>query len=782
MPEVAAVPYPAVVDLAGGVRPGEVVALVVPNGPLWLAGYRALLAAGAVPLLLDADVPAPELTRWLALAGGTRTLSPDGGGDGEGEGDGDGDKNRLCLTGPPPADRLHPNGQPEGVAPDTSGSNGESRVLLCTSGTTGAPKVVARSLASLDAEGRRHAAWSGLTRDDTVALPLPMWHAYALGWVHAVDQVGGELVAMAASALGRCQQVIRDGATVLVLVPSVASLLAQRIPPGSAHDHRLRLAMVGAGPVTESLDQRFRAAFGIGLARNYGSTETGALFSGAPGLPEGCVGEPLSGIEAQVVDPHGQPLPAGDVGELRVRVTDLPADKPDGQVRVAHPPGDEPDGNDQAADGGAPRDGWRRMGDLAVFDEHGLRIVGRNSSAIRRGDRWIAPEEIEAVLLRHPAVVDARCVPVPGHGGATSLEAEVVAVRADATDLSDLRAHLAANLSAHKTPQRVRVVGEVVRGASGKRLPPRSYALADSANLVEAAQAYKRSELLFALLRLGVLDLLAAGTADASSIAQALDLDAGACELLLRTAVELGLVQVAAPVAPEQRVDALAEQTRSIVELEAALSRSWVSREKLGDVASVGLRRRAFENAIVDDGFRDLYQRAIHSRAAHRRVRVGLAIGGYRAGDRLLEVTCGPGRYAAACPPDTSRLLRVGWLWTSDGPPVAPPPEPGDRFDLVVVSNAVHLTGPGSDLVDLSSRLAPGGRLLIDDVYLDADGVPTTVRLDWLTHGGLFWPTVGTLTAGLTRAGLATRRVVHTGTPPATLIVAAAEPPESERA
>ncbi|MHA4950656.1 AMP-binding protein [Micromonospora sp. SD19] len=761
MPEVEAAPHPALIDMAGGVCPGEVVALVVPNGPLWLAGYRALLAARAVPLLLDADLPVPERTRWLALAGGTRTLSCDG--------DGDGDETRLRLTGSPPADRSHRTGQPDGAAPHPAGSTGEARVLLRTSGTTGAPKVVARSLASLDAEGRRHAHWSGLTHRDVVALPLPMWHAYALGWVHAVDQVGGHLIAMAANALGRCQQVIRDGATVLILVPSVASLLAQRTPPGSVPDHRLRLVMVGAGPVTEELDQRFRAAFGIGLARNYGSTETGALFSGAPGLPEGCVGGPLPGVEAQVVDPHGQPLPAGDSGELRVRIVDLPAG--------------EPDGNDETVAGGPLRDGWRRTGDLAVFDEHGLHIVGRNSSAIRRGERWIAPEEIEAVLLRHPAVVDARCVAVPGNGGAASLEAEVVAVRADATDLAELRAHLAANLSAHKTPQRVRLVGEVVRGPSGKRLPPRSYTLADSAILIEAAQAYKRSELVFALLRLGILDLLAAGTADASSIARTLGLDVGTCDLLLQTAVELGLIQVAAaPVVPEQRTDAFPEQTRNIVELEAALSRSWVSREKLGDVASVGPGRRAFDNGTIDGGFRVLYQRAIHSRAAHQRVRVGLALGGHRAGDRLLEITCGPGRYAAACPSDTTRLLRTGRLWTSDAPLVAPPPEPGDRFDLVVVCNAVHLTGPGSDLADLSWRLAPGGRLLIDDVYLDVDGVPTTVRLDWLTHGGLFWPSVGTLTAGLTRAGLATRRIVHTGTPPATLIVAAAEPQERERA
>jgi long-chain acyl-CoA synthetase len=91
----------------------------------------------------------------------------------------------------------------------------------------------------------------------------------------------------------------------------------------------------------------------------------------------------------------------------------------------------------------------------------------------------------------------------------------------------------------------------------------------------------------------------------------------------------------------------------------------------------------------------------------------------------------------------------------------------------VVVCNAIHLAGPGADLPRLAGLLAPGGRLLIDDIFLDApNGVGGDVRLDWLTHGGLSWPTERATVAGLAAAGLTVRRVVHVGRPANTLIVA----------
>jgi hypothetical protein len=675
-------PESAVADLR--LESGEVVALVAPNGPLWLAGYRAVLAAGGVPLLLDADVPPAERNRWLARAGGSRTLSPH-------PGDG------LRLSGPP-----------------SEGTAGVPRVMLCTSGSTGTPKIVTRTVASLAAEGRRYVEWAALTEADRIVLPLPLWHAYALGWAHAAEEAGAALLPMPPTALGACVRELEAGATVLALVPSTASLLSARGGRATA----TRLAMVGAGPVSNELDQRFRTAFGVGLARNYGSTETGALFAGPAGLPKGCIGAPMPGIEARIAS-----AAPGEPGELRVRV----------------------DGGD-----------WYDTGDIAVQTASGVCLVSRTSRAVRRGERWVAPEEIETVLLSHPAVVDTRVTGVSGPAGSTVLEAEVVGVSADGTDLGELRAHLSAHLSAYKVPERIRLVAEVPRGPSGKRLAPLSYTLGEPAALVAAAQAYKRSELVFTLLRLGVLDLLAGRPAGAAEIARELGLDPGVCEQLLRTAQELELILAASADPHDPGTDEGFDAVRPTVRLEEVRSRGRVVRERLGQVAVAGPDRGAGEAEGAD-----AHGQVMDSLTARERVRLGLTLAGFRPGERLLEITSGPGRYTDA----GARLLHPGAA-------AAALPSPEERFDVIVVAGAVHLPGLGSDLAALVTRLAPAGRLLIDDAFLP--GIPAETRLDWLAYGGAAWPTVEALSAGLARAGLTVDRVIDTGTPPACLVVTTA--------
>lgn len=110
-------------DGLDGVEPATTVALAGANGGPWLAAYRTLVDAGAVVLLLDRDAPPAEHRRLLDAAGGGRLVVVDGG--------------RVTVTGDPV-----PSSRPPGT------------VLLPSSGTTGAPKLVARSTDSLRAEGQ----------------------------------------------------------------------------------------------------------------------------------------------------------------------------------------------------------------------------------------------------------------------------------------------------------------------------------------------------------------------------------------------------------------------------------------------------------------------------------------------------------------------------------------------------------------------------------------------------------------------------------------------------
>ncbi|MEU6021907.1 AMP-binding protein [Micromonospora sp. NPDC047134] len=699
------------------VRPGEVVALRALNGPRWLAAYRALLDLGAVPLLLDAEVPDEEARRWLVRAGGGRLLSATG-----------------------------PGFELSGVESAPAGTAGT--VLLCSSGTTGAPKLVRRTLASLQAEGGRHVRFADLTAQDHVVLALPMWHAYALGWVHTCLAAGCRLTSTGPTDLGRVVELLNAGATVLPLVPTTAALLAARAARTLRPGHRLRLAMVGAGAVTDELDDRFRAAFGIGLARDYGSTETGSLFSAPADLPAGCVGEPLAGVQFRVLDEQGRPVPPGTPGVLEVRLDDDTE--------------------------------WRNTGDRVRWQPpDGLFILGRQTRAVRRGDRWISPDEIEEVLRAHPDVLEARVAAVSRPGRpAPALHATVVNLRGVHADTRTIQRHAGAALAAHKVPDRVIPVGSLERGPSGKLRAPQRLKPADPADLMAAAQAYKRSELLFTLHRLGLLAALATEPADAPTLAARLDLDPHTCEQLLRAAQDTGLVRVATD---EEAAEADLAEACAVIALEEQLSRSWVTREQLTEVGRDGLHGRAFDRKGPDEDLRRAYTAAMHSPGADRRSRLGLRLAGYQGGS-LLEITCGSGRYLTAADTTEGRLVRVGALAGGDPAPTGDLPDLGQTFDLVVVCNAIHLAGPGADLPRLAGLLAPGGRLLIDDVFLDAPGgVPGDVRLDWLTHGGLSWPTEEATIAGLARAGVAVRRVVHVGKPTSTLIVADADGPEAGR-
>ncbi len=687
-PASTAVPRPP------AVTPGETIALAGKNDEAWFAAYRALIEAGATVLLLDHDAPESDHARRVEEAGGGRLAVVDAVG-------------RVELRGEPMTPAYRPG-----------------TVLLPSSGSTGAPKLVARTAASLAAEGRRHAAWSQLSPDDHVVLPLPMWHAYALGWVHAVLLAGCELTPVPPTALNRCAELIGGGATVLPLVPVTARLLAAR--RGAAVPvNRLRLAMVGAGPVDEELDRAFREAFGIGLARNYGSTETGALFSAPPGAPARCAGHPLDGVEIRVLDEDGTEAPSGTAGELHVRL-----------------------------DGGA----WRAMGDLVVYGESGLLPVGRRTRAVRRGDRWVAPEEIESVLRGHPDVVDVRVYAGSSRPGDTTLHADVVHVGGLGVVSSGIREHAKAELAPHKVPDRWHPAGDVPRSPVGKPLPPRPLGLAGPDVLTAAATAYKRGELLFALLDLGIVDRLTEGAATAAEVAGALGLDHDVCAQLMRVAEDAGIL---GPEPADGAADAL-----PVVRLEQELSRTWVTREELAALGRGGFDGRRFDRDGPGGTLRDVYPAAMHDAGARRRAGLGLTLAGHRAGTSLLEITCGPGRYVGSAGAGT--LATVGAL---------SPVEraiPDGSFDLVVLSNAIHLPG-ASDLRLLRERLAPGGTVLIDDVFLGVPGgLPPETRLDWLTHGGLAWPTESALALGLSTVGLTVERTVHTGRPACTLMVAKA--------
>jgi acyl-coenzyme A synthetase/AMP-(fatty) acid ligase/SAM-dependent methyltransferase len=693
---------------------GEAVALRLPNGPDWVVHFLGLLAAGARPLPVAPDTPGPEVGRLLGLAGGGRVLEP------------------ADRAGRP----VRLEGTPGAPADDGPG------VLLPTSGSTGAPKLVWRPEASWLTEARRYRDGVGLTGEDVLLLPVPLAHAYALGWMCGALLTGATITPVPPTGLGETARALAAGATVVALVPATARLLAtrQRLrarragPDTAPPAPRLRIAMAGAGPVDGPLDALFREAYGIGLARNYGSTELGGVLSGPAGLPPLCVGTPLPGVGVRLLDRTTRAETADGPGILQIRTDALPD--------------------------------WHDTGDLAVFERGAWRILGREGTAVRRGARWVAPLEIESVLRTHEGVRDVRVAARRrAHEGEDGLVAEVVV--SDETDEEALRAHAARHLAPHKVPDTFVLRSALPKTAVGKAAAPVRYRLTTRA--LRAARAYKASELLFALHGLGALDLLAEG-ADLAEISAALDCDTRALELLLDTAAALGLLSTS----PGAGGPAVAgAELAAFVELEERLSRDLVSREALAAVARTGLHHRPFEQRPPDDALVRVYQGAMSGPSARARTALGLRLVRARPGTRLVEVTAGPGRYLerllAGDPTATGHLWQTGRLAgpvseavreaVAAGRVTTGPDLPHGDADVCVVANSVHDPAGGARLAPLLRTLKPGGRLLVDDVFLPSgapDGEPgegAELALDWLTHGGTRWPTLAALTAALTEAG-----------------------------
>lgn len=669
-----------------GTKPGEAVCLPLPNGDGWILALLALLTAGARPLLVAPETTESERTRLLGLAG-----------------------------------------------------DGEAGVLIPTSGSTGEPKLVARSESSLIAEGVRYHELLGLDPQCHVLLPIPLSHAYALGWLAGTLITGAQVRALQPTALNAIAADLAERATHLALVPTTARLLAARqLRRGGAAAQapapHVRIAMIGAGPVDDNLEDSFRRAFGVATARNYGSTETGAVFAGIPPLPPFCVGRPMPGVEYRIVDDADAACPVGVSGSLQIRFS-----------------------GDQA---------WHDMADIAREGEDGVVILGRKSSGIRRGGQWVAPLEVEAVLREHDAVRDSRVWSKPGRfRDEDVLVADVEVADPGSVRSADLMAFARQRLAIHKVPQEIGVFRRLPRTAAGKITAPRRYRLADSQALLRASRAYRISELLFSLLEMGALPLLAEG-ANTDELARELGVPATELDWLLAVACWLGLVDV--DPGPLARADQAAPAALPFIELEAELSASWVTRKAIIESVRSGLRHRPFDKAILGDQLQMLYRRAMHDEAAVQRAKLALRLARPPWPERVVEVSAGPGRYlkqlltgeqlsygflvqigrlAGPVSPALRAGTERGQLTVGDDPPA------GD-FDLCVIDNGIHGPHPGDDLGWLLSLIKPGGAVLIDDVFLPlAGGQGSELGLDWLTHGGIAWPHAEELIDGLVAAG-----------------------------
>ncbi len=346
-----------------------------------------------------------------------------------------------------------PLNEPVPLDPDTPS------VVAYTSGTTADPKGVIHTHRSLMGEVRQLAA---MQRPDD--LPGLIGAPIA----HAIGMLGGLLV-----PLHRGRDVHLTDAWDPTAV--LAAMLEAGISAGSGatvfltslldhpdftpeHAALMRGIGLGGAPVPTAVVERAEA-LGISVTRSYGSTEHPSTTGSDPSAPmerrKRTDGRALAGVEVRIVDDDGRDVAHGEAGEILSRGPDLCA----GYANAA-----------LTADT-FDRDGWYASGDIGILDADGfLTITDRKKDIIIRGGVNVSAAEVEELLVRIEGIAEVAVVAAPdarlGEHGAAFLR---LRPGASAPDLVAVREHLErAGLARPKWPEEVHVIDEFPRTPSGK--------------------------------------------------------------------------------------------------------------------------------------------------------------------------------------------------------------------------------------------------------------------------------------------------------------------------
>ena len=339
--------------------------------------------------------------------------------------------------------------------------------LPYSSGTTGLPKGVMLTHRNLVANLCQIEPLDVVREDDTALCVLPLFHIYGLAVVMNLSlRVGATVVMMPRFDFAEyLDNLERHRVTVAHVVPPIVLALAKQPAVEGRDLSRLRLLFSGAAPLGAELTRACSEKLGCAVRQGYGMTESSPAAHMTPAeaarAKPGSVGACVPGTESKVVDVEtGEPLGAGREGEICVRGP---------QVMKGYL--NRPDETAQTVDAG----GWLHTGDIGYADEDGhFFVVDRAKELIKYKGFQVAPAELEALLLTHPAVADAAVVPLADEEAGEVPKAFVVlkpgSTLAPADAPEELTAYVAARVAPHKKIRRVELIDQIPKSPSGKIL------------------------------------------------------------------------------------------------------------------------------------------------------------------------------------------------------------------------------------------------------------------------------------------------------------------------
>jgi acyl-CoA synthetase (AMP-forming)/AMP-acid ligase II len=462
-----------------GLAKGDVFAIYSPNLPKYAIAFHAVALAGGVSTTINPLYTAAELAQQLRDAGARHLVTVPAFLDKAAEaaraaGVRDlyvfGDAGEVADAGDaatPFAALQEGRGSPAPPAVDIDPRQ-DLVALPFSSGTTGLPKGVMLTHHNLVANVLQSVQALTVREDDTLLGVLPFFHIYGMVVIMNLGlYVGATVVTMPRFDLEQCLETLqRYGVTYANVVPPIVLAFA-RSPLVERYDlSRLHTVFSGAAPLSADIARLAGARLGCEIAQGYGLTETSPVTHAtraAPAAPAGSgltpagIGPPLPNTEAKVVDlTTGAELGPGQEGEICIRGP---------QVMKGYL-------NQPAATAAMiDAEGWLHTGDVGHAAEDGtFFIVDRVKELIKYKGLQVAPAELEALLLAHPAVADAAVVPQADEEAGQVPRAYVV-LKAGANAVpDDLLSFVAARVAPYKKLRRVDLIAQIPRSASGKIL------------------------------------------------------------------------------------------------------------------------------------------------------------------------------------------------------------------------------------------------------------------------------------------------------------------------
>jgi acyl-CoA synthetase (AMP-forming)/AMP-acid ligase II len=447
---------------ARGIRKGDVVAIDAPNSIDWVVAFLGVSMAGGVVTTINPLFTARELGIQLAAS-----------------------RARMLITIPALIDKARAAADASNVGeivvfgeaenatgfdtlfiddepPDVSIEPARDLVVMpFSSGTTGLPKGVMLTHRNIVANIGQAQAVERISGDAVLLAVLPFFHIYGMVCIMGMGlRAGATIVTQPRFELETFLAAIQTHrVTCINLVPPILIALAKHPVVDRFDLSSLRNITSGAAPLGPDVQEASARRIGCTVRQGYGLTETSPVTHLTPHEPApnrpGSVGPPLPNTEVMIADVvTGAPMAPRQQGEVLIRGPQVMRGYFD---------------NDEATAAMITPDGWLRTGDIGWCDEDGyLRIVDRARELIKYKAVQVAPAELEAILLSHPAIADAAVIGSPDEEAGEIPHAFIV--RAHGLSEADVIGFVAERVAPYKKIRRVTFVDVIPKSASGKIL------------------------------------------------------------------------------------------------------------------------------------------------------------------------------------------------------------------------------------------------------------------------------------------------------------------------